>query len=99
MLRIDLRARDSLLHGAGVGAGGALVARGPVGAGLGALAGAAHTLAPSAAQQAQVGHASVGAPGAVAVVALPVGRTLAEATVAGAVAWERGTEEEREEMA
>lgn len=78
----------SLLHGAGVGAGGALVAGGPVGPRLRALAGPAHTLAPAAAQQAHAGHAGVGAPGAVAVVTLPVGGALAEAAVTDAVAWE-----------
>lgn len=77
---------DPLLHGAGIRAGGTLVTRGPVGSWLGALTGPAHTLAPPAAQQAQVGHAGVGASGAVAVLALPVGRALAEATVTDAVA-------------
>lgn len=79
----------SLLHGTGVGAGGTLVARGPVGPRLRALAGPAHALAPPAAQQAHAGHAGVGAPGAVAVLTLPVGGALAEAAVADAVAWER----------
>lgn len=79
----------SLLHGAGIGAGGTLVTRGPVGPRLRALAGPAHALAPPAAQQAHAGHAGVGAPGAVAVLALPVGGALAEAAVADAVAWER----------
>lgn len=78
----------SLLHGTGIRAGGALVARGPVGARLRALAGPAHTLAPPAAQQAHAGHAGVGAPGAVAVLTLPVGGALAEAAVTDAVAWE-----------
>lgn len=77
---------DPLLHGAGVRTGGALVARGSVGTRLGALAGPARTLAPAAAQQAQVGHAGVGASGAVTVVTLPVRRTLAEAAVTDAVA-------------
>lgn len=79
----------SLLHGAGIGAGGTLVTRGPVGPRLRALAGPAHALAPPAAQQAHAGHAGVGAPGAVAVLTLPVGGALAEAAVADAVAWER----------
>lgn len=77
---------DSLLHGAGVGAGGTLVAGGAVGPRLCALAGPAHTLAPPTAQQTQAGHAGVGAPGAVAVLALPVGGALAEAAVTDAVA-------------
>lgn len=79
----------SLLHGTGIGAGGTLVTRGPVGPRLRALAGPAHALAPPAAQQAHAGHAGVGASGAVAVLALPVGGALAEAAVADAVAWER----------
>lgn len=78
---------DSLLHGAGVRAGGTLVTRGPISTRLGALAGPAHTLAPAAAQQAQVGHAGVSASRAVAVLALPVWRTLTEATVTDAMAW------------
>lgn len=78
----------SLLHSAGVGAGGALVARGPIGPWLRALAGPAHTLAPAAAQQTHAGHAGVGAPGAVAVFTLPVWGALAEAAVTDAVAWE-----------
>lgn len=53
---------DSLLHGAGVRAGGTLVAGGPIGPWLCALTGPAHTLAPAAAQQTQVRHAGVGAP-------------------------------------
>lgn len=77
---------DSLLHGAGVGAGGTLVAGGAVGPWLCALTGPANTLAPPAAQQTQVGHTGVGAPGAVAVLALPVGGALAEAAVTDTVA-------------
>lgn len=79
----------SLLHGTGIRAGGTLVARGPVGPRLRALAGPAHALAPPAAQQAHAGHAGVGAPGAVAVLTLPVRGALAEAAVTDAVAWER----------
>lgn len=75
-----------LLHGAGVLAGGALVTCGSVGTGLGALTGPAHTLAPAAAQQAQVGHAGVSASGAVTVLTLPVWVTLAKATVTDTVA-------------
>ena len=41
---------DSLLHSAGIRTGGALVTRGPVGTGLGALTGPAHTLAPATAE-------------------------------------------------
>lgn len=81
-----LCAADSLLHGAGVRAGGALVTCRPIGTWLGALAGPAHTLAPPAAQQAQVGHTGVSAPGAVAVLTLPVWCTLTEATVTDAMA-------------
>lgn len=62
----------SLLKGAGVGAGGALLAGVPVGAGLDAHAAAALTLATAAAQQPVAGHAGVRARGAVAVVAGPV---------------------------
>lgn len=80
---------DSLLHGAGVRTGGTLVACGPIGARLGALAGPAHTLAPPAAQQAQVGHTGVGPSGAVTVLTLPVRCTLTEATVTDAMAYER----------
>lgn len=79
----------SLLHGTSVGAGGTLIARGPVGPRLRALAGPAHTLTPPAAQQADAGHAGVGAPGAVAVLTLPVRGALAEAAVTHTVAWER----------
>lgn len=79
----------SLLHGTSVGAGGTLVACGPVGPWLRALAGPAHTLTPPAAQQAHAGHAGVGAPGAVAVFTLPVRGALAEAAVTHTVAWER----------
>lgn len=79
----------SLLHGTGVGAGGTLVARGPVGPRLRALAGPAHALAPPAAQQAHAGHAGVGASGAVAVLTLPVWGALAEAAVTDAMAWEK----------
>lgn len=77
---------NSLLHGAGVGAGGTLVAGGSVGPWLCALTGPAHTLAPPTAQQTQVRHAGVGAARAVAVLALPVGGALAEAAVTDAVA-------------
>lgn len=49
------------------------------------MAHAALAVAASAAEQADAGHAHVGACGAVAVVALPAGVTLAEATVALAV--------------
>lgn len=80
---------DSLLHGAGIRARGALVTCGPVGTRLGALAGPAHTLAPPAAQQAQVGHTGVSTSGAVTVLTLPVWCTLAEATVTDAMAWKR----------
>lgn len=80
---------DSLLHGAGIRAGGTLVTCGTVGAGLGALTGPAHTLASPAAQQAQVGHAGVSASGAVAVFTLPVWCTLTEATVTDAMTCER----------
>lgn len=84
----------SLLHGAGVRAGGALVARGPVGTWLGALTGPAHTLAPPTAQQTHAGHAGVSTPGAVTVLTLPVWRTLTEATVTDAMAWEGRRREE-----
>lgn len=76
---------DSLLHGAGVRAGGTFVTSRPIGPWLGALTGPAHTLAPPAAQQAQVGHAGVSASGAVAVLTLPVWCTLTEATVTDAM--------------
>lgn len=76
---------DSLLHGAGVGAGGALIAGGAVGPRLGALAAAAHALASAAAQQTQAGHAGVGAGGAVAVLSRPVRVALAETARAAAV--------------
>ncbi|TNN67724.1 hypothetical protein EYF80_022040 [Liparis tanakae] len=52
---------------ASVRARGALVTRGSVGPGLGALAGAALTVAPPAAQQAHVGHAGVDFPEVAAV--------------------------------
>lgn len=84
----------SLLHCAGIGAGGALVAGGPVGSRLGALAGPTHTLAPATTQQAKAGHTGVSTAGAVTVLPLPVRVTLAEPTVTGAVAW--GGESERE---
>lgn len=74
-----------LLNGAGVGAGGALLARGSVGAWLRAVTHTALAVAASAAQHADAGHARVGARGAVAVLALPAGVALAEATVALAV--------------
>lgn len=77
-----------LLHGTGVRAGGALVTRGPVRTGLGALTGPTHTLAPPTAQQTQVGHAGVSTSGAVTVLALPVRCTLAETTVTDTMAWE-----------
>lgn len=80
---------DWLLHGAGVRAGGALVTCGPIGTWLGALTGPAHTLAPSAAQQTQVGHTGVSTSGAVTALTLPVWCTLAEATVTDAMTWER----------
>lgn len=76
-----------LLNGAGVGAGGALLTRGSVGAWLRAVAHTALAVAASAAQHADAGHARVGARGAVAVLALPAGVALAEATVALAVIW------------
>lgn len=77
----------SLLKGAGVRAGGALLAGVPVGARLDAHAAAALTLAPAAAQQPVAGHAGVCARGAVAVVAGPVRVTQAVPTAALAVAW------------
>lgn len=80
-----MQSADSLLHGAGVRTGGALVTRGPVSPRLCALTDPADTLAPPAAQQTQAGHAGVGASGAVTVFSLPVGRTLAEAAVANAM--------------
>lgn len=79
---------DSLLHGAGVRAGGTFVTSRPIGPWLGALTSPAHTLAPPAAQQAQVGHAGVGTSGAVTVLTLPVWCTLTEATVTDAVTWD-----------
>lgn len=75
------------LNGAGVGAGGALLTRGSVGAWLRAVAHTALAVAASAAQHADAGHARVGACGAVAVLPLPAGVTLAEAAVALAVIW------------
>lgn len=78
---------DSLLHSAGIRAGGALVTCGSVGPRLGALTGPTHTLAPPAAQQAQVGHAGVSTSGAVAVLTLPVWCALAETTVTDAMTW------------
>lgn len=86
---------DSLLHSAGVRAGGALVACGPIGTWLGALTGPAHTLAPPAAQQTQVGHTGVSTSGAVTVLTLPVWCTLAEATITDTMAWEGRLEEIR----
>lgn len=80
---------DSLLHGAGIRTGRALVTCGPVGTGLSALTGPTHTLAPATAQQTQVGHTGVSTSGAVTVLTLPVWCTLAEATVTDTVAWER----------
>ena len=80
---------DSLLHRTGIRAGGALVTRGPVSAEVGAITGPAHTLAPTAAQQTQAGHAGVSTSGAVTVLTLPVWSTLAEATVTDAMACER----------
>lgn len=88
---------DSLLHGAGVRAGGTLVACGAVCTGLGALARPAHTLAPTAAQQTQAGHAGVSTSGAVAVLALPVWCTLAEATVTDTMAWRERREKNKNE--
>lgn len=79
---------DSLLHGAGVRAGGTFVTSRPIGPWLGALTGPAHALAPPAAQQAQIGHAGVSASGAVAVLTLPVWCTLTEATVTDAMTWD-----------
>lgn len=79
------RVEHLLLNGAGVGAGGALLARGPVGAWLRAVAHAALAVPASAAQHADAGHARVGARGAVAVLSLPAGVALAEAAVALAV--------------
>lgn len=75
----------SLLKGAGVRAGGALLTGVPIGAGLDAHAAAALTLAPAAAQQPVAGHAGVGARGAVAVEAGPVGVTQTVPTAALAV--------------
>lgn len=83
------------LNSAGVGAGGALLARGSVGAGLRAVAHAALAVAASAAQHADAGHARVCARGTVAVLALPAGVTLAEATVALAVIWKETCAEEK----
>lgn len=77
---------DSLLHGAGIRAGGALVTCGPVGTRLGAITGPAHTLAPTAAQQTQAGHTGVSTSGAVTVITLPVRCTLAEATITDSMA-------------
>lgn len=79
------RVEHLLLNGAGVGAGGALLARGSVGAWLRAVAHAALAVPASAAQHADAGHARVGARGAVAVLSLPAGVALAEAAVALAV--------------
>lgn len=62
----------SLFDGAGIWAGGALLAGVSVGARLGALAAAAHAGAMATAHQPIVGHAGVSACGAVAVVACPV---------------------------
>lgn len=76
----------SLLHGAGVGAGGALVTRGPVGPWLGALTGPTLTVTSPVAQQAHVGHTGVSTSGAVTVLTLPVWATLAETTVTDAMA-------------
>ena len=70
----------SLLDGAGVGAGGALVTGGPVGPRLGALAFAADTGAAATAQPAHAGLAGVCARGAVAVLPRPVRVTLTGAT-------------------
>ncbi len=89
---------DSLLHGTGIGAGGALVTCGPVRTGLGALTGPAHTLAPPAAQETQVGHTGVSTSGAVTVLTLPVWGTLAEATVTDAMACEGRKEGRIEEV-
>lgn len=77
----------SLLKGAGVGAGGALLAGVPIGSGLDAHTAAALTLAPAAAQQPVAGHAGVRARGAVAVVASPVRVAQAVPTAALAMAW------------
>lgn len=75
-----------LLYGAGVGTGGAFLTGGSVGSGLSALTHPADTLAPAAAQQADAGHAGVDAGGAVALLPLPTGITVAGATVTAPVA-------------
>lgn len=62
----------SLFDGAGVWAGGALLAGVSVGAGLGTLTAAAHAGAMATAHQPIAGHAGVSACGAVAVVSCPV---------------------------
>lgn len=78
-----------LFDGARVRAGGTLFAGGAIGPRLRALAHATFAAAAAAAQQADAGHASVDARGAVAVVAHPAGVALAEAAAALAVACER----------
>lgn len=85
--RIIRRVGHLRLYGAGVGAGGALLARGSVGTWLRAVAHAALAVATAAAQHADAGHAHVRACGAVAVLALPAGVALTEATVALAMIW------------
>lgn len=78
---------NSLLYGAGVGAGGAFLAGGSVGSGLSAVADATLTVAAAAAQQPDAGHACVLACGAVTVLSFPAGVTLTVATAALPMIW------------
>lgn len=71
-----------LFDGAGVGAGGALLAGGSVGSGLGALTHPTLTAPAATAEEPDAGHAGVRARGAVTVLPLPARITLAETTVA-----------------
>jgi len=78
------------LGAAGVGAGGALLAGVPEGAGLGAPAAAAHAAAAPAAHLAVGADAGRRLRGAVAVVAHVAGVALALAAVAFTVTWGGG---------
>lgn len=80
---------NSLLYGAGVGAGGAFLTGGSVGSGLRAVTDATLTVSTAAAQHPNAGHACVLTCGAVTVLSFPAGITLTVTTAALPVIWNK----------
>ena len=89
---MSLHAVHSLLKGAGIWAGGALLTGVSIGAWLDAHTAAALAVAPAAAQQPTGGHAGVSACSTVAVVASPVRVTHAVPTVTLPMAYKQSQE-------